>query len=394
MSSAAYARLTLAKDLARPIRAGHPWIFRNALSPHAELPAGAIVDVTDGRGRFVARGYYDPKAAVAVRVLTLDAEERIDSAFLRRRLRTCLDLRRALVLDAETDACRLVHGEGDGLPGVIIDLYGGYAVLKLYSAGLLPHRDSLARALSETVPGLLGIIARDDLKADKGELLSGAMPPDPLLILENGAKFAVDLFGGQKTGFFLDQRESRFLVRRLARGKSVLNCFGYTGGFSINAALGGAGRVVTVDLDADAVALARRNFALNGLDPSPHDFWAADVASTVKRLTDRGEKFGMVILDPPAYAKSQKAVDAAVAGYTALNRTALALVEKGGLFCTASCTARVSAEDFFSAVKSAASAAGVRLQLLFQKFQPPDHPIALQFPEGRYLKFFVFRRVD
>ena len=386
-------KLTLAKDLSRQIRAGHPWIFKNALKPSAPLPAGAIVDVVDGRDRFVARGYYDPRAAIAVRVLTLDPDERVDTAFLRRRLASCLALRRDLVASAATDAFRLVHGEGDGLPGVIIDLYAGFAVMKLYSAGLAPHRARLVEALRAVVPDLRGVIGRDDLRAEAGELLWGERPPEALAILENGARFAVDLFTGQKTGFFLDQRESRLLVRSLARGRSVLNCFGYTGGFSVNAALGSATRVVTVDLDEDAIALARHNFELNGLDPAPHDFWAADVGEAIKRLTARDERFGMVILDPPAYAKSQRTVDAALSGYAALNRTALALVEEGGLLCTASCTARVSGEEFLGAIREAAAKAGVRLQLLFQKFQPPDHPIALQFPEGRYLKFFVFRRV-
>lgn len=386
-------KLTLAKDLSRQIRAGHPWIYKNALQPALNLPAGAIVDVVDGRDRFVARGYFDPKSAIAVRVLTLDAEERVDAAFLRRRIEACACLRQSLLTGGDTDAFRLIHGEGDGLPGVIVDLYAGFAVLKLYSAGLLPHRARIVEALRAAVPGLRGIIGRDDLKAARGERLWGESPPERLAILENGARFEVDLFTGQKTGFFLDQRDSRLLVRSLASNKSVLNCFGYTGGFSVNAALGGATRVVTVDLDAEAIGLGRRNFALNGIDAAPHDFWAADVSEAIKRLQSRGEKFGMVILDPPAYAKSQRAVDAALSGYAALNRTALALVEEGGLLCTASCTARVSAEDFLGTVREAAAKADVRLQLIFQRFQPPDHPIALQFPEGRYLKFFVLRRV-
>ncbi|MDR0965618.1 MAG: class I SAM-dependent rRNA methyltransferase [Myxococcales bacterium] len=386
-------KLTLAKDLGRQIRAGHPWIFKNALRPSAPLPAGAIVDVVDGRDHFVARGYWDPKAAIAIRVLTLDPNERVDASFLRRRVEDCLALRQALVARDDTNAFRLIHGEGDGLPGVIVDLYAGFAVLKLYSAGLLPHRARLVEALRAVVPGLQGVIGRDDLKASEGELLWGARPPERLPILENGAAFEVDPFTGQKTGFFLDQRESRLLVRSLASNRSVLNCFGYTGGFSVNAAMGGATRVVTVDLDADAIGLARRNFELNAIDAAPHDFWAADVGDTIKRLHARGEKFGMVILDPPAYAKSQRAVDAALSGYAALNRTALALVEEGGILCTASCTARVSGEAFLDAIREAAAKADVRLQLLFQKFQPPDHPIALQFPEGRYLKFFVLRRI-
>ena len=196
------------------------------------------------------------------------------------------------------------------------------------------------------------------------------------------------------TGFFLDQRENRHLVRRLARGLTVLNCFAFSGGFSVNAALGGAAQVFSVDQDADAVALARQNFTLNGLPAASHDFLAADVFELLASFKAEGRTFDLVILDPPAFAKSQSAVEAALDGYASLNRQALAVVAPGGLLCTASCSARVTREDFLGAVREGAFNAGVDLTLVEERYQPPDHPLRLQFPEGRYLKFLVLQARD
>jgi len=392
-------KLPLAKDLARHLRAGHPWVFKQALAQLPKLPAGAIVDVVD-RGHFVARGYFDPRSAICVRLLTRIESEVIDGAFFRRRVARALAMRNELLDRRDTDALRLLHGEGDGLPGVIIDLYAQWAVVKLYSAGLVPHRDAILAALRAAVPEVRGIVGRDepDRGDEEGETAPGRMlwgeaAPEELPIRENGARFLVDLYRGQKTGFFLDQRDNRRLVRDLASGREVLNCYSYTGGFSVNAALGAAKQVTSVDLDVDALALCRRNFKENGLSAEAHDFIASDVPQAIKSLVGQGRAFDMVILDPPAFAKSQKAIDAAVAGYAGLNRTALALLREGGLLCTASCTARVSAEQFLEAVKEAAYKAEVDLQLVHQRFQPPDHPVLTQFPQGRYLKFFVLRRV-
>jgi 23S rRNA (cytosine1962-C5)-methyltransferase len=224
-------------------------------------------------------------------------------------------------------------------------------------------------------------------------VLWGEPAPERLVIQENGVRFLVDVYGGQKTGFFLDQRDNRALVRGLATGKRVLNCFSYSGGFSVNAALGGAAEVTSIDQDADAIALARMNFKENGVSAERHDFLAADVLEALKSYASQGRTFDLVILDPPAFAKTQKAVEAAIAGYASLNRTALSVLGEDGILCTASCSARVSGEAFFDAIKEAAFNAGVDLQLIHQRFQPPDHPVLLQFTEGRYLKFFALRRV-
>jgi 23S rRNA (cytosine1962-C5)-methyltransferase len=397
----AETELPLRKDLARHLRAGHPWVFRKAVDRAPKgLPAGAIVDVTDG-GRFVARGYHDPHSAISVRILTREAAEAVDAAFWRRRVARALALRRELV--EGTTGYRLVHGESDGLPGVVVDRYDRFAVLKLYSAGLTPHRGAIVEAVRAEVEGLAGVygrdeIPRDDLEEDagapQGRVLWGAEPPERIAIDEHGMKMLVDVRRGQKTGYFLDQRENRRMVRELARGRAeALNLFAYTGGFSVAAALGGARHVVSVDVDRDAVALARENFLANGLDPADHTFAAEDAFELLARTRREGRRFDLVVCDPPAFAKSQRAVEAALAGYASLNRGALAVVAPGGLLVTASCSARVSAEEFFDAVKEAAFKSRVDVQLVRETRQPPDHPVSPQFREGRYLKCLVLRRV-
>ncbi len=392
-------RLALRPGLGRHLRAGHPWVFKKGLEHLPRIPAGSVVDVTEG-GKFVARGYYDPHSPIAVRVLTRDVRDTIDQAFLEGRLARALRLRRGLLDLAATNAFRWVHGEGDGLPGVVVDLYGTLAVVKLYSAGLTPYRGMLVEALRKVHPELSGVLGRDQLAEAEtleedagrggGQLLWGAAP-EQVTILEKGVRFRVDPWRGQKTGFFLDQRENRGLVRHLAKGARVLNCFCFSGGFSVNAALGGATQVFSVDQDADAIALARENFRENGLDPERHDFLAADVFRLLQSFREEGRQFELVVLDPPAFAKTQRAVEAALDGYASLNRQALALVAPGGLLATSSCSARVSPEAFLGALKEAATKAGVDLTLLEERYQPPDHPVALAFPEGRYLKFHVLQ---
>ena len=404
-------KLELQKDLARHLRGGHPWVYKRAVErPPPGLAAGAIVDVT-AEGKFVARGYFDPLGAVRIRVLTRDPAEAIGPVFWRRRIAHAVALRRAYApfASGDTDCVRLVHGENDGLPGVVIDLYGKFAVLKLYSAGLTPYRPQILEALRGEV-ALDGIYGRDEPAAapssddeedpeegegppSKGQVLWGAEPPDPIVVRENGMQIAVDVRAGQKTGYFLDQRENRFALRRFARGRMrALNCFSYTGGFSVSAALGGAREVISVDRDAGAIALARKNFELNGLEPSKHGFVASDVLDFLAGRRDDRTRFDLIVLDPPSFAKTQKAVPAALDGYASLHRAALGVLSPGGILATASCSARVSPDEFVSSIREACAKTHTDLTLLEERRQPPDHPVLLAFPEGRYLKFFVFRK--
>ena len=394
-------KLELARGLGRHLRAGHPWVFRKALEHVPKIPAGCVVDLTEN-GKFVARGYYDPHSAIAVRVLTRDPRESVDAAFITKRVRQALAERTTLIDLTDTDSYRLIHGEGDGLPGVVVDLYAGWAVMKLYSAGLTPYRPLILEALKAGVPGLKGVLGRDEVGRDdvdedegrgSGKMLYGHEAPELIPIRERGATFLVDAWKGQKTGFFLDQRENRFLIRRLSKGRDVLNCFSFSGGFSVNAALGGANSVFSVDLDPDAIALARENFTRNGLPAEKHDFLAADVFKIIQSFKEEGRTFDLIILDPPAFAKTQRAVQAAIDGYASLNRQALGILRPGGLLATASCSARVTPDDFMGAVREAGFKTGVDLALVEERYQPPDHPVRLQFPEGKYLKFYVLQSV-
>lgn len=391
--------LELSKDLGRHLRAGHPWVFRHALVelPKA-LPAGTVVDLCE-RGSFVARGYLDPHSPIAVRVLTRNPRERIDAGFWKARLEQAVALRRALFDRTEVDAYRVVNGEGDFLPGIVADRYADFAVLKLYSAGLKPHRKAIVDALMQLLP-LRGVWGRDELGKDEaepesagGQLLAGAAPPERIAIREREVTLLVDVRRGQKTGLFLDQRENRAAVRQWARGRTALNCYAFTGGFSVQAALGGATQVVSVDQDADALALAGDIYEANGLDRASHEAVRADVPTYLATARRDGRTFGLVVLDPPAFTKAKATVEAAQEGYASINRAALQVLEPGGILVTASCSARVSLDEFFQAVKEGAFKAKADVQLLETHLQPADHPVQLQLPEGRYLKLFVLRKL-
>ena len=396
------AELRLQKDLARHLRAGHPWVFRKAIEKAPKgLAAGAIVDVTDD-GRFVARGYFDPHSAITVRILTREPAEAIDAAFWRRRVARAVGApARARARDDRLPARPRRGGRAPGRRrGPLRPVRGREALLR---GARRPTAPRSSRRCARRPPGCTAstgatrsraTTTRRRAGAPAGRVLWGAEPPERIEIDEHGMKVLVDVRRGQKTGHFLDQRENRRMVRDLARGRpEALNLFSYTGGFSVAAALGGSRHVVSVDLDADALALARENFRANGLDPADHAFATEDAFELLAPLKREGRRFDLVVCDPPAFAKSQQAVDAAVAGYASLNRAALAVLAPGGLLVTASCSARVPAEQFADAVKEAAFKARIDLQLVAETRQPPDHPVSLQFKEGRYLKCLVLRRV-
>lgn len=392
-------QLELIKDLGRHLRAGHPWVFRKALADVPKsLPAGTIVDLIE-HGAFVARGYLDPYSPIAVRVLTRDSRDRVDANFWRRRIAQAVRLRKELFPGDEVTGWRAVNGEGDFLPGIIADRYGDFAVLKLYSAGLKPHRDHIVRALVEEL-GVKGIWGRDEISSEdedddagQGQVLFGAEPPPRIEIRERGTTLLVDVRRGQKTGLFLDQRENRAALRRFAKGREVLNCYSYTGGFSVHAAVAGATKVTSIDQDADALAVSKEIFAANGIDPAAHEFVRGDVPSFLSDARKSGRKFGCIVLDPPAFTKSQKTIESAHEGYAGINRAALQVLVPGGILVTASCSARVSLEEFFQAVKEGAFKAKADVQLLETHLQPADHPVQVQLPEGRYLKLLVLRKV-
>ena len=306
---------------------GHLWIFSGALQqPPHWIEAGGLVDVKSATGRFVARGYYNPQTNIAIRILTRESEEGIDLAFLRQRVYQALELRQVFDPDI-TNAYRLVNAEGDGLPGLVVDRYAEILVAQIHTSGMERLRPLLIEALVEEA-GTRGILLRNDGQARQREGLeieepvvaAGAVPTQ-VTIRENNVLFVVDPWEGQKTGFFLDQRDKREALRKYSRGKRVLNCFSYTGGFSVYAALSSSDtRVVSVDISAPAIEAARQHFVLNGLDPTRHEFYRANVFDYLEEARQSGEQFDVVVLDPPAFAKTQGARAQALKAYRRLNQ--------------------------------------------------------------------------
>lgn len=394
-------RLTLGKDLGRHLATGHPWIWADALAAGGPRPAvGTIVDVHDKAGRFVARGPFDPGSPIAVRVWTTDAAAQVDAALVRARLREALGARRSAGILADSNAVRLLHGEGDYCPGLVCDLYADTAVVRCDGDAARTLAPALVAALLTEVPAILGVpvqriyerrtgkAARQE-SGERGAPLHGGQPPRRIEIHEGAARFPVDVVAGQKTGFFLDQRDNRRLVARHAAGADVLNCFSYTGGFSVACALAGARRVTSVDVARPALDAAREGFRISGLDPEAHAFVAEDCFEVLRRHAAAGTRHGVVILDPPSFAPSSKALPAALAAYTDLGALGLAVVEPGGILATASCSSHVTPEAFLTVLRDAAVRAGRRVRVLDVRGAGPDHPVVPGFPEGRYLKLLL-----
>lgn len=381
--------LRLRKPLERAVAEGHPWVFRQALEDGPDPRPGTVVTLLDRRGRFLARGVAEA-GPIALRVWTT-RDEPVDDALLARRVDEAVALR-ADVVPPDTDAHRVLHGEGDGVPGLVCDRYGPYAVVKIDGEGARRFLGALAPILAERLAplGVTDVLLRAGRGADKRlEGLAGRPPADPVTVRERGVTLVADLHRGQKTGLFLDQRESRARVRALARGRSVLNLYGYTGGFSVTAALGGARRVVTVDVAADALELARRTFAANpGAADVPHVAHAADVPTW---LVEADDAFDLVVCDPPSFAPSEAARPAALAAYARLHAAALARVRPGGLYLAASCSSHVDLAAFTATLARGARDAGRALRILDRWGAPPDHPRLPAFPEGDYLGVVLCR---
>lgn len=400
--------LRLRRNLSSLIALGHPWVYRDALHNSRGLPTGTVADLLDEQGQFVARGLYDATSPIAFRVFTRDPAEPLDAALVHRRLARAWALRRQLLPSAQGPcaAYRLCHGEGDLLPGVVVDVYGPVAVLLFdgeqsdeQPAPASVFRQDIVRSLFALLKdsGLTAVYERHQRRGGGGgRLLHGELPPPPaggqpgeVLVIEHGVKLLVDVVNGQKTGMFLDQRENRAYLARLVSGKTVWNGFCYTGGFSVHAACAGAAQVTSVDRASPAIATARRNFLENGLDPSRHVFVTADVFSELRRLFDLGARYDVVLVDPPSFAPSERAVPAALLAYRDLHQLALSIVAKQGLLVASSCSSHVHEPEFLATLSSAAAALGRPLRVLSRHSQPLDHPTLPAFPQGQYLKFIV-----
>ena len=389
-----YKKVYLKPGKEESLKRFHPWVFSGAIARvEGEPEEGEVVDVYTSQKEFIACGHFQV-GSIAVRVLSF-RQETIDHAFWVRRLGVAKDLRRALGLigNSQNNTYRLVHGEGDNLPGLIIDVYDHTAVMQAHSAGMHVYRMEIADALSEVMGDVIQNIYyksettlpfKADLLATENGFIKGGSPEN--IAMENGLKFHVDWLKGQKTGFFVDQRENRHLLEHYAKGRNVLNMFCYTGGFSFYAMRGGANLVHSVDSSAKAIDLTNENVELNFPGDARHQAFAEDAFKFLDRM---GDQYDLIILDPPAFAKHRDALRNALRGYTKLNAKAFEKIRPGGILFTFSCSQVVNKQDFRNAVFTAAAQSGRSVRILHQLTQPGDHPVNIYHPEGEYLKGLV-----
>ena len=387
-------KIILKRGKEESLKRFHPWVFSGAIARiEGEPEEGEVVEVLTQQGEFIAKGHWQI-GSIAVRVLSFSEEESIDGAFWHRRLATAYAMRQQIGIAGRVDnnTYRLVHGEGDNLPGLVIDIYGRTAVMQAHSAGMHLVRMEIAAALNEVMAGAIDNIYyksettlpfKADLYPENGFLQGGSADN---VATEYGLNFHIDWLKGQKTGFFVDQRENRALLERYAKGRSVLNMFCYTGGFSVYAMRGGAKLVHSVDSAAKAIDLTNKNIALNFHDDERHAAYAEDAFKYLDRM---GDQYDLIILDPPAFAKHRDALRNALQGYRKLNVKAFEKIKPGGILFTFSCSQAVSKENFRTAVFTAAAMTGRSVRILHQLTQPADHPVNIYHPEGEYLKGLV-----
>lgn len=390
--------LTLRRGSVKPLHAGHPWVFADAIGQcDGPTPrAGDEVRVADHQGQFLGRGYFSPKSAIAVRLLTRN-DESCDAAFLARRVEQAVALRRDILgLGTETTAYRLIHSEGDGLGGLIVDRYGDGLSVQIGTAGMDRRKADLVRILQEQLAPKL-IADKSDARSRKlegleppvAEPLYGKLPDDAFEVLECGLPVRADLRpgAGQKTGLYVDQRENRRRFAEFARGREVLDVFCYTGGFSLHAHRAGAKSLTVVDASENALEGVKANFERNGIDDA--DLICAEWSEGLRVLREQNRSFGLVALDPPKFARGKDAVSQALSGYRDLNAQAARLIVPGGVLFTCSCSGNVSEVDFERAVAQGLASAGRRASVLERRGTGPDHPVPPGFDQGKYLKCLI-----
>jgi 23S rRNA (cytosine1962-C5)-methyltransferase len=391
--------IQLKKGREKSLKRRHPWIFSGAVERVSGTPGpGDTVEVRDASGGALALAAFSPHSQIRARTWSFDASEEIDAGFFRHRIARALALRAGLESARHTNAQRLVHAESDGLPGLVVDRYADVLVAQFLAAGVERWRDPILDLLAE-LTGCEALYERSDAEVRKLEGLEaragfarGNRSATRCPIIEYGLNFRVDVEQGQKTGFFLDQRENRQRVRALSAGRTVLDGFSYTGGFAIATLAGGATRVTAVESSAAALAVARDNLAANALDAAKIDFVQADVFAQLRTLRDKNARFDLIVLDPPKFAPTAAQARNAARAYKDINLLALKLLAPGGLLATFSCSGGVSPELFQSIVAGAALDAGVEAKILERFGAAADHPVALEFPEGDYLKGLLLIR--
>ena len=389
------ASVILQEGREKSLKRHHPWVFDGAVANvKGRCRSGDTVDVLAADGSWLGRGAYSPASQVRVGIWTFDQQEIIDNAFFLRRIEQAWQLRQRLMLQANTNACRLVAAESDGLPGVTIDLYNNLAVLQLLSAGADKHRSKIVWALQKLLPEV-AIFERSDVDVRIKEGLEPLIQPlhgdipDEVEIVEHGVKILVNPHTGHKTGFYLDQRENRLAASRYADQASVLNCFSYTGTFACYALNGGASHVTNVDVSQPALDMASRHIELNGFAPERCSQVKGDVFEVLRNYHNQQQQFDMVILDPPKFVDSKASLKRACRGYKDINMYGIHAVKPGGILLTFSCSGLMEQSLFQKIVADAALDAGRQVQILEHLSQAPDHPVGLNYPEGYYLKGLV-----
>ena len=404
----AYPKFTITQKGTRWVENGHPWIYEaEVISEEGDAENGALVDAVSEKGKYLGTGFLSRNSKIRIRLVSRNANDRFDEAFWRRRVQYAWEYRKA-VMGADIDACRVIFGEADAFPGLTVDRFQDILVTQTLSIGMERIKPMLFPILVDVLnadgAGIKGVYERNDvaIRALEGMEQGKGWYPIPNLeqpdstvttITENGIEYLVDVENGQKTGFFLDQKYNRQALARIARGRKVLDCFTHTGSFALNAAKGGAEHVTAVDISETAIEMAKANAERNGLSDRM-DFVTADVFDLLTELLSAGKKpYDLIILDPPAFTKSRKTVNAAERGYREINSAALKLLPSGGYLATASCSHFMPTELFEKMLVRAASDAGVQLRQIEQRQQAPDHPILRNVPETDYLKFYLFQVV-
>ena len=391
-------RLILAKGREKSLLRRHPWVFSGAVARlEGKAQSGETIDVCDHQGKWLARAAWSPKSQIRARVWSWQQDENIDIAFFVRRLQAAQQLRDWLAHRDNLDSYRLIAGESDGLPGITIDRFGNFLVLQLLSAGAEYQRAALISALQTCYPNC-AIYDRSDVSVRKKEgleltqgVVTGETPPALLPITEHGMKLLVDIQTGHKTGYYLDQRDSRLATRRYAEGRRVLNCFSYTGGFAVSALMGNCREVISVDTSQAALDVARQNVELNGLDVTKAQFLRDDVFKLLRRYRDEGEKFDLIVMDPPKFVENKNQLLGACRGYKDINMLAMQLLNPGGMLLTFSCSGLMATDLFQKIIADAAVDAQREVQFIEHFRQAADHPVLASYPEGLYLKGFACR---
>ncbi|WP_179207933.1 MULTISPECIES: 23S rRNA (cytosine(1962)-C(5))-methyltransferase RlmI [Yersinia] len=391
-------RVILAMGREKSLLRRHPWVFSGAVERVEGKPLpGETVDIMDSRGKWLARGAYSPESQLRARVWTFQQDEAVDNDFFIRRLQQAQSWRDWIAKRDGLDSYRLIAGESDGLPGVTIDRFQNFFVLQLLSAGAEYQRGALINALQHCYPEC-SIYDRSDVSVRKKEGMEltqgpilGDIPPALLPIQEHGMKLLVDIQQGHKTGFYLDQRDSRLAARNYAKGRRVLNCFSYTGAFAVSALMGGCEQVISVDTSQAALDIAKQNVELNQLDLSKAEFVRDDVFQLLRNYRTQGEKFDMIIMDPPKFVENKNQLASACRGYKDINMLALQLLRPGGILLSFSCSGLMPNDLFQKILADAALDAGCDIQFVEQFRQAADHPVIATYPEGLYLKGFACR---